>query len=168
MPQGPPDLPRLAAALASEEVQYVLVGGLALILRGGRHVTFDADLAIAFNAENRSRVVRALAPLNPRPMRLATGAAWEWDEKCIRGAWTIWMTDAGRVDLIVRLPGVEKFDRLYDNSQVMELAGAKIRVASLEDLLLMKSVSERPKDVNHCEEIRALLRLRAVGDGSND
>jgi len=63
MPQGPPDLPRLAAALASEEVQYVLVGGLALILRGGRHVTFDADLAIAFNAENRSRVVRALAPL---------------------------------------------------------------------------------------------------------
>jgi hypothetical protein len=68
---------------------------------------------------------------------------------------------AGRVDLIIRLPGVEEFDRLYDNSEVVEFGGSKICVASLEDLLLMKSASDRPKDATHCEEIKALLRLKA-------
>lgn len=87
-----------------------------------------------------------------------------WDEKCIRGAWTIWMTDAGRVDLIIRLPAVESFDRLYEHSGLMEFSGAKIRVASLEDLLLMKSTGKRPKDLNHCEEIRALLRLQVEAE----
>jgi hypothetical protein len=135
------------------------VGGLALILRGGSHVTFDADLAIAFESENRSRIVKALKPLNPKPTRLADGAEWEWDEKCVRGPWTIWMTDAGRVDLIVRLPGIENFDQLYKDSDIVNFVGAEVRVASLSSLLLMKSASDRPKDLSHVEEIKGLLGL---------
>lgn len=158
MPPAIPDLPRLAAALASEEVEYVLIGGLALILQGGDRVTFDADIAIAFNRDNLSRIVRALRPLDPRPLRLAQGAAWVWDEKCVRPPWSLFQTEAGRLDLILRLPGVESFAGVYGRARTLDIEGAKVRVASLEDLKAMKSASERERDLSDVRVIEALLR----------
>jgi hypothetical protein len=140
-------------------VRYVLVGGLALVLHGGSYATFDADLAIAFDAENRRAVARALAPLSPQPMRLPAGASWEWDELCIRAPWSIFNTDAGRVDLLVRLPGVDSFQGLYDRSVEIHIAGAGVRVASLEDLISMKQTSQRTKDQLHLLELEAIKRV---------
>ncbi len=159
MQQGPPDLGTLARALDAEDLRYVLIGGLAAVLHGGANATFDADLAVAFDRENVNRLVRALAPLNPRPLRLAPGAAWVWDEFCVRPPWSIFATDAGRVDLIVRLPGLESFDGLYARSRLLPYEDAHIRVASLDDLIAMKAASERPKDQLHLMELRALKRL---------
>ncbi len=108
------DLPTIARHLDAEGLRYVLVGGMAVMVHGGTRVTDDVDFAVAFDLENRKRLVAALAPLNPRSMRLASGAAWEWNEKCVRAPWSIFMTDAGRGDLIIRLPGVEDgFEGLY-------------------------------------------------------
>ncbi|CAN5618137.1 hypothetical protein BH11ARM2_BH11ARM2_26010 [soil metagenome] len=160
MPPEIPDLPKLAAALASEEVDYVLIGGLALILQGGDRFTFDADIAIAFTRENISRVVRALAPLHPRPLRLAPGAAWVWDEFCVRAPWSLFQTDAGRLDLILRLPGADSYAGVYERSRLLVIEGATVRVATLEDLKAMKSVSERDRDRSDVHMIDALLKLR--------
>jgi hypothetical protein len=131
-----------------------------MVLHGSSHATFDGDLAIAFDIENRHRAARALAPFNPRPQRLAEGAAWEWDVFCVRGPWTILATDIGRIDLIIRLPGVEGFDALYQRSEVFDVGGVTIRAASLEDLIRMKQVSERPKDYSHLLELQAIKRER--------
>lgn len=158
------DLPRIANLLDDEELRYVLVGGMAVTIHGGTRVTYDVDLAIAFDLENRRRLVRALAPLNPRPMRLAPGAAWVWDEKCLRAPWSIFMTDAGRVDLIVRLSGVEGgFEGLYARSERWENEGIVFRIASIEDLLAMKSEAGRDKDREDERELLAIRRLLQEG-----
>jgi hypothetical protein len=154
----PPDVRALAEALAREEVRYVLVGGMASVFHGGSQVTVDADLAIAFDEENRSRLVRALAPLHPRPMRGAPG--WVWDEKAIRAPWTVLLTDAGRVDLLVRLPGVESFDALHKRAVVTAFDGVPLRVADLDDLIEMKRAAGRTKDQPALEELLALRELR--------
>lgn len=155
-----PDLPRLAKHLDAEGLRYVLVGGLAVAVHGGTRHTFDADLAVAFDLDNRKRLAVALAPLHPRPMRLAPGAAWEWDEKCVRAPWTIFMTDAGRVDLIIRLPGIEDgFDGLYARSEWREADGIGLRLASIEDLLKMKGAADRDKDREDERQLRAIQRI---------
>lgn len=159
------DLQAIAEALGSEpDLRYVLVGGLAVMVRGGSRLTDDADFAIAFDLENRCRLVRALAPLHPRPMRLAEGAAWEWDEKCIRAPWTIFATDAGRVDFIVRLPGVDSFDGLFERSSEEDIGGVRLRVASLDDLIVMKSLANRDRDRDDLNQLHAIKRLRAEAD----
>ena len=154
------DLPRIARHLDTSDLRYVLVGGMAVLIHGGTRVTFDADIAIAFDFANRSRLVSALAPLNPRPMRLAPGASWEWDEKCLRAPWTIFQTDAGRLDLIVRLPGIDDgFEGLYSRSERKEADGVGVRVASIDDLLAMKEEADRDKDREDVRQLRAIKRL---------
>lgn len=108
-----PDLLRLASHLDAEGLRYVLIGGMAVMIHGGTRVTLDADIAIAFDLENRRRLVEALAPIHPRPMRLAEGAAWVWDEKCIRPPWSIFMADAGWLDLSSAYPGSKKALRVF-------------------------------------------------------
>lgn len=155
------DLPALVKALNSEpELRYVLVGGLAVMVQGGARITLDADIAIAFDPDNRRRIVSALAPLHPRPVRLAAGAAWEWDEKCVRAPWSVFMTDAGRVDLLIRLPGVDSFDGLLARSDGYDVEGQVLRVASIDDLLAMKSVADRDRDRDDYNQLLAIKRMR--------
>ena len=158
------DFEKIARHLDAEDLRYVLVGGMAVTLHGGTRITHDADLAVAFDLENRKQLVAALAPLRPRPMRLAAGAAWEWDEKCVRAPWSIFDTDAGRIDLIVRLPGIhDGFEGLYARSEVIESRGIHVRLASIEDLLAMKDAADRDKDREDARQLRAIQRLLKEG-----
>ena len=155
------DLPRIARCLDAEGLRYVLVGGMAVSIHGGTRVTFDADIAIAFDLDNQRRLVEALAPLNPRPLRLAAGAAWVWDERCLRAPWSIFQTDAGRLDLIVRLTGVEGgFEGLYTRSEWWEGGGVGLRLASIKDLLAMKGEAARDKDLEDARQLRAIQRIQ--------
>ncbi|HSI73824.1 MAG TPA: hypothetical protein VK934_11675 [Fimbriimonas sp.] len=156
-------LERLLEALNVPGLRYVLVGGLAAVLRGALQATTDADLAILYNSENRKLLADALEPLHPRPLRGA-GGAWVWDEKCIFGPWCSYLTDAGRVDLLIRIPGVESFDALYLRSEIIDLDGLPARVASLDDLISMKQTSGRPKDLLHLMELEEIKRLEAGSD----
>lgn len=153
-----PDLPRLARHLDAVGLRYVLVGGMAVMIYGGTRITHDADISIAFDLENRRRLVEALRPLNPRLMRLAPGADWVWDENCVRPPWSIFMTDAGR--LIIRLPGIEDgFEGLYKRSEWREEDGIRLRLASIEDLLTMKGEADRDKDREDERQLHAIKQL---------
>ena len=154
------DFAQIARHLDAEGPRYVLVGGMAVTIHGGTRLTHDADLAIAFDLDNRRHLVRALAPLHPRPMRLAQGAAWEWDEKCVRPPWSIFITDAGRIDLMIRLPGIDDgFEGLYARSEWREAGGVGVRLASIEDLLKMKGQAGRDKDREDERQLHAIQRL---------
>ncbi len=54
------------------------------------------------------------------------------------------------------LPGVESFEGLIERSVEVEMMGRKIRVASVADLVAMKRVAGRPKDLDHIEELENL------------
>ena len=154
------DFERIAEHLDTEGLRYVLIGGMAVAIHGGTRITHDADVTIAYDLENRTRLVSALAPLNPRPMRLAPNAAWEWDEKCLRAPWSIFQTDAGRVDLIIRLPGLpDGFEGLYERSVVRMAREIRVRLASIDDLLTMKMEADRDKDQEDVRQLRAIKRL---------
>jgi hypothetical protein len=160
MPERVPDLPRLLNALAEHGCEYVLIGGMAAVMHGSAEVTFDCDLAVAFSAENRHRLVEALAPFHPRPVRRKSNQ-FVWDEKDIVSPWTLLETDLGRVDLIVRLPGIDSFRGLFERSVTAEFQGVTIRYASLDDLLAMKTAADRGKDSAQLAYLRSLKQMES-------
>ena len=146
MQESIPDLAKILKQLADHDCQYVMIGGMAAVMHGSAVVTFDCDLAIYFDAENRQHLVDALAPLHPRPLLWKRDTRFEFDAKCIVGPWTLLQTDAGRVDLIVRLAGVDSFEGLFARSICVDFQGVPIRYASLDDLISMKAHANRMKD----------------------
>jgi hypothetical protein len=177
MPPNPPNLEVLVKALTAEHARFVVIGGFALVLHGGRTTTMDSDLAIATDTDNVSSVVRALAPLRPRPWNWYErwGSAWHppeqagpifwagvpfvWDEQSIRGSNVSLSTSAGDVDLLLELPGVDSFDGLLHRSLEKHLGGVGFRVASLDDLTAMKRLANRPQDAMHLLELERIRRV---------
>ena len=133
-----------------------MIGGMAAVMHGSAVITYDCDLAIYYDAENRAHLASALAPLNPRPLRWKGQTPFEFDEKCIVGPWTLLETDAGRVDLIIRLSGVDSFEGLYQRSICDDFQGVPIRYASLDDLIAMKEQADRSKDHSNVAYLKGI------------
>jgi hypothetical protein len=57
------DFGRLLAALASHDVQYIIVGGFAATAHGSAFLTVDLDIVYARSSANIDRLVAALEPL---------------------------------------------------------------------------------------------------------
>ncbi len=70
------------------------------------------------------------------------------------------MTDAGRVDLIRLLSGIDSFEGLYERAEERTLNGVTVRFASLDDLIAIKSQSDRAKDKLQLLELLALKHLK--------
>jgi hypothetical protein len=143
----------LLQALSDEQVQYVLVGGLAVQLHGFLRSTFDIDLVLAMDDANLVRFISlakrlGLVPAMPvsidslrNPVQID-----QWFREKGMLAFPLRETQTGGsvVDVIVR-PEVP-FEKLLTNAAVGEMFGRKVRIASIEDLLVMKRSANRPKD----------------------
>lgn len=62
------------------------------------------------------------------------------------------------LDIVLAGPGIE--DQFFDRAQSREVEGTIVRLASPEDLIVMKLLAGRPKDV---EDVSAIVA--AYGDG---
>ncbi len=74
------------------------------------------------------------------------------------------VTDAGSLDLLGEAPGAGPFEELWERAVVVEIDGSSVRVASVDDLIAMKTAAGRPKDKDHVLELRALRELAAGYD----
>ncbi|MHB8637568.1 MAG: hypothetical protein ACYC96_13955 [Fimbriimonadaceae bacterium] len=155
----PPDFESLVRALNAEGVRYVVVGGLAMVRQGSDYATVASDFAVADDPGNTDALVRALAPLRPHPHN-TTLENFVWDARSIVGAVISLATDAGDVDLLRVVPGVDSFAGLLSRAELRHAYGHTVPVACLEDLVAMKREADRPKDRNHLIELTALAAQR--------
>lgn len=143
----------LLQALSDEQVQYVLVGGLAVQLHGFLRSTFDIDLVLAMNDENLSRFIAVaqhygLVPVIPVSIDSLRNASlidqWHREKGMLAFALREPHIGGSVVDVLVRSD--VPYDRLAANAVAGELFGRKVLIASIDDLLLMKRIANRPKD----------------------
>ena len=101
----------LLQSLSDEQIEYVLVGGLAVQLHGFLRATFDIDLVLAMNDENLGRFIAvakryALVPAIPVAIEsLANpGQIDQWHREKGMLAFSLRETQAGGsiVDVLVR------------------------------------------------------------------
>ena len=132
--------------LEREEVRYVGVGGIAVVLHGCARLVADLDIVIDPAPEESDRALRALlragfVPSLPLPLSMLT---------------VLRLFDrAGReIDLFVRYQIC--FEELWAGSERRRLGCSVARVMSLEHLLLTKRLDGRPRDLLDLADLLAL------------
>lgn len=171
LPPYPLDVDRLLGTIASHGVEYVLVGGSALVIYGAiDRVTFDVDVVPARSRANLERLATALNELGARVI-----SAWDptTGELVVERAaltpdvfeanpFLHLLTDAGRVDVMLAPDGVPGgFDELAPNTNEATVGGTPILIAALDDLVAMKRVVDRAKDR---EDLDHIARQRGLAD----
>ncbi len=128
-------------ALNEAQVRYVVVGDVAVVLRGNARLTADLDIAVDLDPDQAGKAIRALTSLGLRP-RIPVNAT-EFSDLAAREGWarergmTVFTLadpdDPFRsVDLFIENP--IDFEELWARSDVVDLSGTSVTVANVETM----------------------------------
>lgn len=146
------------------EIDYLVVGGLAVNFHGVPRMTYDVDLMILLQAENIKKLASKLTewgyrpkvPVNP--MDLADDAkrnSWI-DEKGMKAMnFYSGKTPIGEIDIVFDSP--VPYEELKSRAVTFEIEGEKIPTVSIRDLIKLKEMSGRKQDIADVEYLKAIL-----------
>ena len=155
------DVPAILRQLNDHQVDYVVIGGLAMIAHGSAYVTKDADFCYSRTPANLDAVVRAFGPLHPYLRGVPPGLPFHLDIPTLQAGLNFTLvTDLGDVDLLGEVSGLGNYDRVLAQSETRDVYGLKVRILSLDGLIAAKRAAGRLKDRNHLLELEELKKMR--------
>jgi predicted nucleotidyltransferase len=143
--------------LADAEVEFVVVGGVALRSHGSGYITQDLDICYKRSRTNLEKIAKALGPLDPRPRGFPTDLPFVWDWSTLQnGTNFTFKTSLCDIDLLGEVSGIGDFQSVLDRSEIVDFDGTPVRVLSVEGLIIAKETAGRSKDKAGLEELYAL------------
>jgi hypothetical protein len=149
----------LLAGLDRSYVDYVLIGGLARVLRGSDELTSGVDICPALKGENPARLQRALAELDAYR---SDRKALRLDEESLRGEAVVPLrTRHGELKIVPEPAGTRRGWEDLRRDATREHIGAGLRpsVASVADLARMAAALGRERDLERLPELRRIMEL---------
>ena len=133
-------LQELARNLEAEKIPYSLIGGMAVLLYGGRSSTLDFDLYLLIDDWQAvpDRLAKHFESLLP-------AGADQWKGRFHGIA----------VDLLRADPWIGK--AVIKRARKKNLAGVRMRVARPEDIIILKTLADRPVDRRDIEELKEIF-----------
>lgn len=140
---------RIVATFRRHGVDFVVIGGIAVLAHGHPRATFDLDFVADLTAGNVRRLADALDELNAEvrgidadrldvdptdPEQLGSGANWTL------------RSDAGWLDFMPGVEGARGYDEIA--ADAVPVRDGAFRVVGLDDLIRMKRASGRDKDLD--------------------
>lgn len=153
-----PNLRDLLGALIAAEVEFVVIGGIALGLHGFMRATEDLDIVPDPDPRNLDRLCAALEAAEAKLLlaparRFGPREAW----MLRRGRNVSVTTVHGDLDVVRTLPGVPDYEMLVGDAERYDVDGMTIVVASPTKLTEMKQARGSAQDE---ADIAALRELR--------
>jgi hypothetical protein len=160
-------LVEILCALSDHHVEFVVAGGVAMVLHGVERTTLDLDVAVSLEPDNLRRFLEAmthlqLVPRAPVPAEIILdgdriGALIREKNALV---FTFWSPQEPYRQIDLFLTRENSFDDLVADAYQLDIRARLIRVASRRKLIEMKSRVRpvREKDTN---DIRALTELEA-------
>lgn len=143
--------------LSEAEVDFVIVGGVALRAHGSGYLTQDLDICYSRSRANLERMSSALAPLRPRPRGFPEELPFVWDWSTLQnGTNFTFRTTLCDIDLLGEVAGVGPYEEVLKNSVVLDFEGHSVNVLSVDALIRAKETAGRPKDAAGLNELYAL------------
>ena len=155
----------LLGGLARSGVDFVVIGGVAVVVQASPRFTRDLDICYATDATNLERLGAHLISLDAKLRGIDEDVPFVPDARTLRHTQTLTLsTRDGDLDLLVGPPGSPGYAALRRRADVIDLDGESVRIASLEDLIAMKRAGGRPQDQIDVESLEiARNRLRTGG-----
>jgi predicted nucleotidyltransferase len=155
-------LEALLGRLGRAEVDFVVIGGVAVVVQGYGRATKDLDITYATDRENLRRLGGVLVASNARLRGVADDVPFVPDGRTLARARLLTLdTDDGSLDLLADPPGAPSYRTLRERADRVDLDGIVVAVAALDDLLAMKRAAGRPQDLIDIDALEVARRLRA-------
>ncbi len=150
----------LLDALDRNEVEFVVIGGVAGLAHGSAYPTYDLDIAYARDARNLERMAQALRDIGVTLRGAPEDLPFQVDAKTLDAGMNFtFLTEFGEFDILGHVDGIRGYEELRAHAKLQEVAGIPVRVASLNHLIGMKRRVDRTKDQLMVEEYVVMERL---------
>jgi predicted nucleotidyltransferase len=145
-------------------IDYLVIGGLAVNFHGVPRMTYDIDLMILLQSENILNLVNRLTqwgykpkvPINPRDLAdKSKRDSWIKDKGMQAVNFYSETLSIGEIDIIIDSP--MPYDKLKNKAVTIELGEVKIPTISIHDLIELKSQTGRKQDISDVEHLRMVL-----------
>lgn len=149
------------------EVDYLVIGGLAVNFHGVPRMTFDIDFAILLERENLLKAIgkfrewgyKPKVPIDPQDLANESAIA-DWIKDKGMKAFTFYSDSLpiAEIDLVFDIPvpyGVLKGRAVY-----MDLQGVKVPVISIQDLIQLKLHAGRDQDLADARYLKAIMERK--------
>lgn len=154
--QGPTALLR---RLAGADVDFVVVGGVAVVVQALPRFTRDLDICYSTDAANLERIAHVLSDIRARLRGIDDDLPFVPDARQLRQTQILTLTTTeGELDLLVNPAGAPAYADLRARADAIELDGFTVRIASIGDLLAMKRAAGRPQDLIDVEALEIARR----------
>lgn len=144
--------------LAQQQIECVIIGGVAATAYGASYITHDLDVCYARNPANLEKLAKALHDIHARLRGAPEGLPFQLDARTLRqGLNFTFQTDIGSVDLLGEVLGVGGYQDARSDAQIHQLFGHSFLVLSLPRLIAAKRAAGRIKDQLVLPELEAIL-----------
>jgi hypothetical protein len=140
----------LIERLIDAGVEFVIIGGFAVIAHGYVRATKDLDIVPAPTGENYERLANLLRELDAEQIgvdaHLLPNQPTDPEGLAAGGSFQL-ITSLGRLDIMQESDDVPAYQRLLDTAAAAHFRGRDVRVCSLVELVRMKRQAGRPQDI---------------------
>lgn len=147
----------LVEVLNRRAVDFIVIGGIAGIIHGSSHPTYDFDILYARDDPNLERLAAALREIHVTLRNAPADLPFQVDARTLAaGSNFTFDSDLGHFDVLGYAEGMREYEVMRADSTVEGLWGFAVRTVSVDDLIRMKRAAGRPKDKAMAEELVAL------------
>lgn len=151
----------LLKALVKNQVQFVLIGGLAAVAHGSALVTNDLDICYQRSPDNIKKLVALLKKWKSKLRDVPADLPFTLDEKTFSfGMNFTFETQLGLLDLMGDIAGLGTYSEVIKHSEPLDLFGLSIEILSIDGLIKSKQAAGRPKDEFHLKELLAIKAMK--------
>jgi hypothetical protein len=144
----------LIRALVDGCVDFVIIGGVAVVLQAMPRLTKDLDICYSTEQENLDALGDVLVELRASLRGIDEEVPFVPDGRTLRHTQIVCLTTpVGDIDLLSKPDGAPDYEMLKRQATTMELADRQVRVASIENMLAMKRAASRPQDLIDIESL---------------
>lgn len=136
----------LVRLLNEENVEYVVLGGHAVIAHGYLRTTGDIDIFVNPTLENAQKLLRALERYG------YTNGEFEIEDFTLVPNYLSFSRYDNYIDLMTYTVGVT-FDECYNNRMELEVEGVAVKFINLPELIRNKKALSRPQDLQDLDNL---------------
>ena len=143
----------LLVELVRRDVRFLVIGGVAVRAYCPDRSADDLDVLLDRDIENARRFIAAL-----RELAVFSSIPWTAETIAYGDKAQIESKDAANyLDIITPDPDFD-FENAWNNSEIGNVDGTPVRVASPDLLIMMKSDNGRPKDIEDILRLKTYLK----------